>query len=288
MRPACSVEGCDRPNVARTWCDAHYKRFRATGDPLGSLRSAPQGDSECSVDGCSTPAKSRGWCGRHYQVWNLHGDVNYKRPTAQDSPCTVDGCQTKVHSRGLCSMHYRRNRIHGDPNAAWVNRAASKICTVDDCDKPQQSRTWCSKHYQVWLKHGDASYVRPATRGIDIPHGTLTGYGWHGCRCADCAAVQATSSRKGNLKKYGITPADYDRMLDEQGGVCAICRREGSVEMYGRLMAVDHCHDTGRVRGLLCTACNTSIGQMQDDPNRLMAAAAYLLQNTDVLGEVSK
>ncbi len=74
-------------------------------------------------------------------------------------------------------------------------------------------------------------------------------------------------------RRYGITSDDYDRMRDEQGGVCAICRRECST---GMRLAVDHCHATKRVRGLLCNACNLSLGKMGDDPTRLRAAADYL------------
>jgi Recombination endonuclease VII len=72
---------------------------------------------------------------------------------------------------------------------------------------------------------------------------------------------------------YGITPADYDRMLRAQGGVCGICKRPSE---FG--LRVDHCHTTGRVRGLLCTQCNPGVGYFDDDPARLRAAAAYLEQ----------
>ena len=76
--------------------------------------------------------------------------------------------------------------------------------------------------------------------------------------------------------KYGIGVADYDRMLAAQGGGCAIC---GSIKSYskrGGRFHVDHCHATGKVRGLLCQACNTTLGQMRENPDTLRAAAAYL------------
>jgi hypothetical protein len=75
--------------------------------------------------------------------------------------------------------------------------------------------------------------------------------------------------------KFGITIEDYERMLEEQDGVCAIC----GCTPGKRLFAVDHCHDTDRIRRLLCSNCNTGLGMFQDDPDLLMAAAAYLLQN---------
>jgi len=74
------------------------------------------------------------------------------------------------------------------------------------------------------------------------------------------------------LTRYGITLYEYYLMLVEQGFVCAIC--EG-VSPTHRL-AVDHCHATGKVRGLLCHACNAGMGKLRDDPALLRAAAAYL------------
>jgi hypothetical protein len=75
-------------------------------------------------------------------------------------------------------------------------------------------------------------------------------------------------------RKFGITVEDYDRMAAEQNGGCAIC---GTTEPGGRgVFHVDHCHDSGKVRGLLCTGCNTGLGQFKDDPTRLLAAVEYL------------
>lgn len=81
-------------------------------------------------------------------------------------------------------------------------------------------------------------------------------------------------------KEYGITLARYEEMLVEQRGACAICGRteDGIHPRTGRprRLAVDHCHDTGRVRGLLCLACNAAIGLVQHDEQRLLLAIEYL------------
>lgn len=82
------------------------------------------------------------------------------------------------------------------------------------------------------------------------------------------------------LSRYGLTVDEYEALLLEQGGVCAVCRK---VEWFidprkgkPRNLAVDHCHSTGKVRGLLCGRCNRSIGHFEDDPELLSRAAAYL------------
>lgn len=76
------------------------------------------------------------------------------------------------------------------------------------------------------------------------------------------------------LRRYGITHAQYENMYRKQGGKCKICREP--VNVAGRRLAVDHCHNTGKVRGLLCNKCNSGIGWFRDDPALLRRAAGYL------------
>jgi hypothetical protein len=64
--------------------------------------------------------------------------------------------------------------------------------------------------------------------------------------------------------KYGMSVEEYDKMLEAQGGVCAICK--GPSKRKNGLFDVDHDHKTGKVRGLLCHGCNTGIGLLGDDP----------------------
>lgn len=83
------------------------------------------------------------------------------------------------------------------------------------------------------------------------------------------------NARKSNLKRqYGMTPEEYDQMLEEQDGRCKICGTHQS-ELKRRL-AIDHCHKSGKIRGLLCADCNTGIGHLKDDPKILEKAKQYL------------
>ena len=91
--------------------------------------------------------------------------------------------------------------------------------------------------------------------------------------------------RKASLKrKYGMTVEDYDRMFKKQNGVCAICHTR---QLYQKL-AVDHCHKTGQIRGLLCQHCNRSIGLMFDSPFRLRNAAEYIETSRQTTGSASE
>lgn len=80
-----------------------------------------------------------------------------------------------------------------------------------------------------------------------------------------------------NLKKFGITPEQYDQMLHEQQGVCAACgKAETHRNQFGVCrLAVDHNHDTGQVRGLLCGRCNRALGLLGDSITNVRGLLAY-------------
>lgn len=75
--------------------------------------------------------------------------------------------------------------------------------------------------------------------------------------------------------KYGLTEGEYAALLERSGGLCEICGRVPS-EVSKKGVCVDHCHDSGRVRGILCAPCNMGIGHLRDDPEVLRAAIGYL------------
>lgn len=83
----------------------------------------------------------------------------------------------------------------------------------------------------------------------------------------------AAYCRRKRLRQYGLTIADYDAMLDIQEGNCSVCGDKLSIPQ------VDHCHDTGQVRGLLCNKCNIGLGMFRDDLDLLAAAASYLINS---------
>lgn len=109
-------------------------------------------------------------------------------------------------------------------------------------------------------------------------------------RCVSCAAARNAGKsrtlaekdpeyyRRGSLRrKYKMTYEHFERLWEEQSGRCAICTGELS-RGTGRY-AVDHCHTSGRIRGLLCSPCNTAIGLLREDPSVFAAALTYLEQH---------
>lgn len=93
-------------------------------------------------------------------------------------------------------------------------------------------------------------------------------------------AANRDKVRDNSLKQaFGISLAEYERMFRVQNGVCAICRRpEMALSTVRKLksLSVDHDHETGQIRALLCQKCNSTLGYMDDDPARLRAAADYI------------
>lgn len=80
------------------------------------------------------------------------------------------------------------------------------------------------------------------------------------------------------IQKYGLTEADYQALSAAQDGKCAICRAEPK---EGWPLVVDHCHETGVVRGLLCDGCNQAIGRLGDNAESLQRALSYLARFED-------
>lgn len=92
------------------------------------------------------------------------------------------------------------------------------------------------------------------------------------------ANPEAIKSQK-LLNAFGIDILEYNKLLEAQDGVCAICNKKESVVGNNnklKSLAVDHCHTTGRIRGLLCQKCNQALGLFEDSIENLISATNYL------------
>ncbi len=164
--------------------------------------------------------------------------------------CLVEHCTDAALSREMCSIHYHRMRKTGTTDPRVLQEPTEKVCSeCGDCKS-------VSEFYKN-KRHADG---RPR----------------HASVCKLCYAK--VQRRYYLVSKYGITIDDYMEMLASQDFGCAICEVKENAygQVSGRAFAVDHNHETGKVRGLLCQTCNRMLGLAGDSVERLKKSLDYL------------
>ena len=118
----CSVDGCDRPKIARGWCGTHWARWRKHGTVELPERITY---TVCVIDGCDNPSRSSRCphCEMHYYRIRRRGTIELVKPNRKRRGiCTIDGCGKRDKGpHGLCDKHYTRKVRHGDPLAFRPN-----------------------------------------------------------------------------------------------------------------------------------------------------------------------
>ena len=163
-------------------------------------------------------------------------------------------CREHLAERSVRGREARRvkPRVHRRPADDVVVPAGHKWCP--DCSTVLPLSDFVRT---VQSKSGYSSYCKPC----------------HNSR-SRTSRQKVGGSRSYHLtRRYGITAAEADHMLDMQGGLCAICK-------VAPAQHVDHDHATGKIRSLLCFNCNGGLGQFKDDPAVLRAAAEYVRFHT--------
>jgi calcineurin-like phosphoesterase len=147
----------------------------------------------------------------------------------------------------------------------------AKICLAENCDKIAYGKGYCRPHWHRLRTYGRLEKIRGLIKG-------------------NCTIEGCTNSIKGlgfcknhyfQFKKYGIHPNDYLNKLKEQNYVCAICGEAESSLFWNnpdkiKKLAVDHSHETGKVRGLLCWRCNSILGRVNEDVDLINKMIDYL------------
>lgn len=195
--------------------------------------------------------------------------------------CSVEGCASGVMARMMCSKHYNRMRNKGSTGDQRKNAAGP--CSMDGCDRPRAAFGRCDYHYRKEIN--PKPKIRREGRtcahcGSEIAAEKNSRATFCSRDCKDKERVASGRAREDVRryyfnKTYGLTLAEIDELLDQQGRRCAICRTDEWGGRHGGYV-VDHCHKTGQVRGLLCSECNTGLGKLKDDPDLLRRAIEYL------------
>lgn len=192
-------------------------------------------------------------------------------------PCTTaQNNQLKAEKRRLA----REARAALPPETTKACNKCGEVKSIEDdfhrYRKNSEKRVGICK--KCAHEHMQANYAKPEFRerryAVDAAY-----------RAANLDRIRAR-----NLKKYDITPEQYDHMYDLQNGRCAVCANEGPRFGSGadggatrhNVLCVDHNHETHKVRGLLCHRCNRAIGLLGDDRLLMRAAIKYLRRSEDL------
>lgn len=286
-RKSAICPGCDeeKPIKAKGLCRKCYMRLQRHGDPTKYDRPV-KGANLCSY--ChEKPVHAKDFCTTCYQRYLHHGSPEKVR-VPKITECEYCGEVKRIRGHGFCGTCYMRFFRHGTPE---FRPRPSKIreCVVCGETKKIAAKNVCTTCYNRYLETGNLSKVNGQYAGADP-----IALGLRKLTKKDVERRKREvndgkiKSRKKNpgraknadLKKsFGITIEEYNAILEKQKGVCAICGEKETAKGNGgivRNLAVDHDHETGEIRGLLCSNCNNGLGRFKDSPNLLTNAIDYL------------
>lgn len=211
---------------------------------------------KCKIDGCEKFRQNAGMCRAHWREVNGI-PVNQKSVAKHEGPCKGPECERPARKLGYCRTHYQQwsNRGRVWVIGSLVGRQTYTECLAFGCGAETTVWGYCERHARehlgacviLWCEET----VRLKRLGLCDQHARQNRYMKH---------------------HYGIGILERYGLAERQGYRCAAC---GVPDERGSLH-VDHCHETGKVRGLLCGNCNRAIGLFQDNPAALRAAAEYL------------
>lgn len=256
----------------------------------------------CSVCHREIRIAARGLCGACYMRWQKRGTTDYA-PVRVRGKCTVADCDRPHAARGFCDLHHQRVLTTGNPEAtkrpdSWGAKTRHPL--YNRWAHMMRHRHQVAEEWRDFLQFA-ADIGRPPDPKAKIfaaDETALIGPDNFVWKMAFTERAEGEDEKTFNARRarayrhvhkgrdvsyavkrlYGLSPAQRAEMAARQGGKCAICGMvENVVERRKETtLCVDHCHDTGKVRGLLCSKCNTALGLFRDSPDLLRKAIDYL------------
>lgn len=183
-----------------------------------------------------------------------------------ENKCSVDWCERLSEHIGFCGAHYQRHRSGRNMDDPIMNTGKvvhgrysnypNQVCKCDEC-----ANAW-----NFYRRDKRARARPPAFIAESDEHGEHRTYTKLKCRCQLCRFENARLARE--RKEIKKNPKNLQRI--NLAKICEICKKENPK------LVVDHDHDTGEFRGMLCTSCNTGLGKLGDSAERLIMALEYL------------
>lgn len=264
-------------------------------------------EAECGFCKQVKKIASKGYCSACYSRLQKTGSLEYKRK-GKRSICMIDGCESHVVSNGLCDKHRKRLDRHGHvsqtrPND-WGKRESHPLYNTWANLRRFRGVQLCKEWHSDFWEFVKEAPEKPEGRCLLRPLDKDAVIDRDNCQWIEPLSSKTDDEKeylknwarldreinpdkyrdKRLQKDYGITLLEYIDMAKAQNGKCAIClNKETALDpktKTPRRLAVDHCHATGKVRGLLCSSCNTALGLLKDDVLLLKRATVYLNSNS--------
>lgn len=244
--------------------------------------------SVCVYDGCNLIARSRGFCRKHYEEF-----------CCKEKPkCNVEDCNKVCYCNNLCTLHYQRFKLYGRTEKYIWGQTQHPLYFIwnDGKNKNKLCKEW--NDFKQFLKDvgekpgDDYRFTRIDKKELFGPTNfkwkkfvkikeNETNIDFQRRRRLEREKISPGLERDCQLKReFGITLEDYNTRLKEQNFVCKICSEPEITKHHvsGKLksLAIDHCHKTGKIRGILCQRCNRVLGKIKDSVDILDKMKAYL------------
>lgn len=256
----------------------------------------------CSVESCEEPIRSKGLCRIHYQRMYVQGRTERVKQSREGN-CSVEGCDLPIKGRRFCSKHFQLFKRYGVPEKLnknkrshplyhlWFERKTnSLLCEAWlDFDTFMAAILPKPEGYYFLLQIDGSKPFGPDNfrwqENLKRKKDETNKEWWDRKRKARIAANPAMESQRNIKRQYDLSPEEHEEKLKNSNYVCEICKnsettfdgRTGSL----RKLSVDHCHNSKKLRGMLCNRCNTTLGKVDDNVELLMEMINYLNKHKD-------
>lgn len=234
--------------------------------------------------------RAEGLCTKHYQDRLKTLAYSPQKNISRKGPCLAGDCDKPRRSRGLCEAHYAYSirRLDNCPACGSTKDRRSALCgachtIAVTTQAPTEKRCLLCRRtlpisaFNLRKSSQGAAKWRSRCRECNAAESRLRAKNAQRDRAKEQATKSYTSLRR-YARKLGIPWAEVVERYPRDNR-CEICRRTPeeaySVDRYARL-SLDHCHETGKLRGFLCGPCNSGVGHLGDNHERLRKAAQYL------------
>lgn len=242
----------------------------------------------CSREGCGRTTIAKGLCGSHYQSQRKAAQRAKKRAEVRNCANCGDEFSGRRPNAIYCSPECKLGRHEALRAQAVAASHSGRICAQCGAAIPEDRNVraaTCSPKCGDDRANANKRAARLALRGerrcprcgAEITADAHGGRIYCSAQCKHAEHDERWRARSPHYMRqylYGIDAAQFEAMVEAQGNRCAICH--GEWDGKNKVPHVDHDHETGRVRGLLCESCNLGLGKFKDSAGLLRAAAAYL------------